>query len=153
MKVPKDIAKYMPSYVAGIRLIDLALQHILCRRDVRVRWQLKLWSYYSPEAIKNSKAIALPTCGTFSSGEFTEKPIDDVPAPVRSLLARAAEFCTENAPDREWFRDYYLLTGEHMILTDEGWCWGSCKESLLKDYPNEKPEDIILDEVNAPVEP
>jgi hypothetical protein len=66
------------------------------------------------------------------------------------LLTRAADYFSEDAPDREWFHDLYLLTGEHMILTDEGWCSADCKESLLKDYPHEKYDNIILDEVNAP---
>jgi hypothetical protein len=74
MKPPKDIEKYIPSVVAGIRLIDLAMKHILCRRDARVKWQLKLHVYYSPEAIKKSKAIAIPTCITFGSGDFEEAP-------------------------------------------------------------------------------
>jgi hypothetical protein len=74
MKVPKDIAKYIPSLVAGIRLIDLAVKHILCCRDgVRIKWQLKLWRYYPPDVLKDSKIVAVPTCGTFSSGEYGEK--------------------------------------------------------------------------------
>jgi hypothetical protein len=66
------------------------------------------------------------------------------------LLKRAANYFTDDAPDANWFKDLYLLTGKHMVLTGEGWCEGECKASLLKDYPNEKYEDIILDEVNAP---
>lgn len=74
MRTPKDIQKYIPSYVAGIRLIDLALQHILCRRDARIKWELKLSIYHSPEYVKNSKAVALPVMATFGSGDFEEKP-------------------------------------------------------------------------------
>ncbi len=66
------------------------------------------------------------------------------------LLARAAEFFEEAGPDSKWFHDYFLLTGDHMILLDDGWCSGECKNDILKSYPNEKEEDIILDEVNAP---
>ena len=50
-----------------------------------------------------------------------------------SLLERAAEYLGDNPPDTDWFRDYYLLTGDHVILTDEGWEPASCKEQLLTD--------------------
>jgi hypothetical protein len=72
VKPPKDIAKYIPSWVAGIRLIDLALQQILCRRNAHIKWELKLFIYYSPEDIKKSKATVLPVRGTFSSGDYVE---------------------------------------------------------------------------------
>lgn len=49
-------------------------------------------------------------------------------------------------PDPHWYRDYYVLTGAHMILTDEGWTPGDCKQGLIEDYD----ESAILDEVNAP---
>lgn len=49
-------------------------------------------------------------------------------------------------PDATWYRDYYVLTGAHMILTDEGWTPGDCKQGLIEDYD----ESAILDEVNAP---
>lgn len=75
MKVPKDISKYMPSYVAGIRLIDLALQQILCRPNARIKWQLKLHIYYPPDALKNSKAVAVPTMGTFGSGDYEDPAV------------------------------------------------------------------------------
>jgi hypothetical protein len=40
------------------------------------------------------------------------------------------------APDPQWFRDYFLLTGQHMILTDEGWEDGSSKPAYtVKTLP------------------
>lgn len=58
-----------------------------------------------------------------------------------SLLERAV--ATEmSAPDETWFQEYFALTGEHMILTEEGWTVGSDKVV----YP---PEEILA-EVNAP---
>jgi len=27
----------------------------------------------------------------------------------------------ERSPDRQWHKDYYSITGEHMVLLDEGW--------------------------------
>lgn len=56
------------------------------------------------------------------------------------------------APDQDWYRDYYVLTGSHMILTDEGWCPGDCKQSLIDEYlgDGEAVDNVILDEVNAP---
>jgi hypothetical protein len=49
-----------------------------------------------------------------------------------------------SAPDKTWFQEYFALTGEHMVLTDEGWIPGSDKSSL-------PPEEILV-EVNAPIE-
>ena len=62
--------------------------------------------------------------------------------------------CVEDHPisDTSWWRDYYLFTGQHMILTDEGWEDGSSKQSYL-DMEAEHPEyaeNSILEEVNAP---
>lgn len=54
----------------------------------------------------------------------------------------------EVAPDVEWFHDYYLLTGDHMICTDEGWEPGENKQSY-QDNPD-YDDDGIIDEVNAP---
>jgi hypothetical protein len=49
-------------------------------------------------------------------------------------------------PGRKLWRDYYESTGEHMILTDEGWEPGEVKES----YIDEIGPEAILDEVNCP---
>jgi hypothetical protein len=61
------------------------------------------------------------------------------------LLERVATHLDDSQPpDGRWWRDYFVLTGDHMILTDEGWESGDSKESYA-DAP-----DSILDEVNAP---
>ena len=52
------------------------------------------------------------------------------------------------ADGRALWRDYYEWTGDHMILTDEGWERGEVKESYLASGDS----DAIIDEVNAPVE-
>lgn len=64
-------------------------------------------------------------------------------------MERAAEFFSDNPPDSQWFRDYYLIKGEHVILTDEGWVPGETLEQERKDMddPDWQPDD----EVNAPV--
>lgn len=49
-------------------------------------------------------------------------------------------------PGMKLWRDYYEYTGEHMILTDEGWEPGSVKKSYIDEFGPE----AILDEVNAP---
>ena len=64
-----------------------------------------------------------------------------------NLLERATTMFEEQAPDPEWFRDYFELTGEWMVLTDEGWQPGENKGDIIKDYGI----DAILDEINAPV--
>ena len=53
------------------------------------------------------------------------------------------------APDPKWFREYFLLTGQHMICTEEGWEDGSAKQSYIDS--NDGDASIILDEVNAPL--
>jgi hypothetical protein len=72
------------------------------------------------------------------------------PAPTRleiaqDLLKRAANFIECNAPDEDWWKEYYLFTGEHMILGEEGWCEAAAYDGLSADDFGE-----ILDEVNAP---
>lgn len=43
----------------------------------------------------------------------------------------------ERAPDKTWFREFYKLSGDHMVLTEEGWA------------PPDRAEGMeILDEVN-----
>ena len=60
------------------------------------------------------------------------------------LLERVAVYI-ERSPDTNWWRDYFLLTGDHMICTDEGWQPGEAKASLIGEYG----DDYILEEVNA----
>ena len=71
------------------------------------------------------------------------------------LLKRAANrLAGDRAPDETWWPDLFELTGEHMILTDEGWQPGSEKQSYLDDHAKHPGwSDPILDEVNAPTAP
>lgn len=74
------------------------------------------------------------------------------------LLVRAADYFSsaETTPDKDWFKDFYLLTGEHMVLTDEGWEFGASKEDIIAWAEEDarrsgvEYEDPILDEINAP---
>jgi hypothetical protein len=62
-----------------------------------------------------------------------------------SLLKRIADKAEEGPTgDPQWWRDYFLFTGEHMILTDEGWEPGDAKASCVED------EIEIHDEINVP---
>lgn len=71
-KAPKDLHKYIPSYVAAARLINLAVEHILARPKTLVKWELKLSLYHSPDEIKNSKSECIPVRGTIGSGDWEE---------------------------------------------------------------------------------
>lgn len=51
-------------------------------------------------------------------------------------------------PLLQLWHDYYEWTGDHMILTDEGWEPGEAKQS----YVDAGDADAILDELNAPKE-
>jgi hypothetical protein len=58
------------------------------------------------------------------------------------LLERAEPKFEDGGPDVDWHRDFFLLTGDHMICTDEGWQPG--------DTEPRPDADEILCEVNAP---
>jgi hypothetical protein len=73
---------------------------------------------------------------------------------VTDLLDRFVEVYGEvplrgsmQEPGMQLWRDYYAWTGDHMILSDEGWEPGEVKQSYLNEYG----PDAILDEVNAPL--
>ena len=50
------------------------------------------------------------------------------------------------APDANYIRDIYLITGDHMVLTDEGWV---TSESNTWEVTGEEPMEVF-DEVNKP---
>ena len=78
--------------------------------------------------------------------------IEEKLAKAMDLLDRAAERIADSpAPDERWWLDLFALTGQHMILTDEGWEPGESKQSYLDEWAKE-PEysNPILNEVNAP---
>lgn len=62
------------------------------------------------------------------------------------LLKRADTFIGDVPPDENWYRDYFTLTGKHMILTEDGWV---TPELNKKEVTGEDPQEV-LDEVNAP---
>lgn len=68
--------------------------------------------------------------------------VNHIPRAALDYLANGILSDFEMPVDGTWWRDYLLITGHHMILTDYGWEPGSVKS----DYD---PEDIY-DEVNAP---
>ena len=72
-----------------------------------------------------------------------------------SLVRRFAELYDQSPisdsqieEGRKLWRDYYVLIGQHMILTDEGWEDGTSKAAYLESADGD--EGVILDEVNAP---
>ena len=54
--------------------------------------------------------------------------------------------------DTSWWRDFFLFTGQHMILTNEGWESGESRQSYIDMATKDGYgiADLILDEVNAP---
>lgn len=67
---------------------------------------------------------------------------------LRALVSAAEDYFYdhESAP-QGWFRRLFLLQGDHMILTSEGWEPGEAKQS----YVDSGDVDEILDEINPPV--
>jgi hypothetical protein len=61
------------------------------------------------------------------------------------LLNRAADSLLDRPAPENWWKDYYLLIGTHMICTENGWEHGGVKDQYS---PSE-----IWDEVNAPSSP
>lgn len=72
---------------------------------------------------------------------------EDKLAKALDLLERAGERFEETPPDAFWWENYFQLTGQHMILTDEGWQDGRQRSEISLEYG----EDAILKEVNAPI--
>lgn len=103
----------------------------------------------APSPMETHAANAMTASGD-AERRVLAKPVkfstrgDDVKVPPMGLLNRAAEKFGDDgtAPDAFWWKDFFNLTGEHMICTQEdGWVDGSAKGEYL-------PDDI-LDEVNA----
>ena len=71
------------------------------------------------------------------------------------LLDRAMELLCD-APvtnDPNLWRDYYAFTGEHVILTDEGWDSGDNKQAYIEQAERDgiPLSDLILGELNTPL--
>jgi hypothetical protein len=70
MKPPKTLTKYDDSTLAGSKLIQLALEKILCcKPGIKIRWSVTInyWSddWTDPEKTKDMTVI--PTQGSFSN--------------------------------------------------------------------------------------
>lgn len=56
----------------------------------------------------------------------------------------------ERPPDNNWWRDYFRLSGDHVVLTEEGWE----PASIYKSQPELRAEMAasggFLEELNAP---
>ena len=76
----------------------------------------------------------------------------DIPAledPEKASLALkvcALVIDDRQAPDKTWWREYFTLSGDHWVLTDEGWVPG---EMNTREVCGDEPAEV-LDEVNAP---
>ena len=52
-------------------------------------------------------------------------------------------------PGLKLWRDYWIYSGQHMILTDEGWEPGECLASYIESLDEGQPiSDVIREEVN-----
>lgn len=74
---------------------------------------------------------------------------------VQSRLGRAKDVLEtlldlelfEEGPDVTFWRDCFILSGDHMVCTDDGWIPAVMN---TREVTGEDPEEIF-DEVNAPV--
>jgi hypothetical protein len=91
---------------------------------------------------------------------WISEAIDPVIEPLAAKLKTAMELLAiaekemEGQPimGTDYWRRYYALTGQHMILTEEGWESGQSKQTYIEQaYEDQCPiNEVILDEVNAP---
>jgi hypothetical protein len=63
-------------------------------------------------------------------------------AQLRAALDAVGDAHGEDPPDHNWNREYFEITGEHVVLTDEGWV-----PAATNVGPNAMD---VLDELNAP---
>lgn len=64
-------------------------------------------------------------------------------------LLERAEICMSSAdtsPDKTWYRELFVLNGEHMVLTEEGWIPA---DQNTREVTGVDPVEIF-DEVNKP---
>jgi hypothetical protein len=88
---------------------------------------------------------AMRESGGWSEGKTVAQSKIDRASGVLNSILDAEMF--EQGPDPEWWRDYFLLTGEHMVCGEYGWMPASHN---TREVTGEDPEEIF-DEVNAPV--
>lgn len=65
---------------------------------------------------------------------------------VTTAVEVASDMLGDRAPDDNWLRDWYLVTGDHMVRTEEGWIPA---EMNTREHTGEDPMEV-LEEVNAP---
>lgn len=64
---------------------------------------------------------------------------------LQIALEVAGDLLNETAPDRTWARDFFSLTKDHWVLTDEGWIPG---EFNTWAHTGAEPMEVLM-EVNA----
>lgn len=78
--------------------------------------------------------------------QVAEMTLEEKYNKAMNLLASASEMFEEEPPNESWFYNYFTLTGEHVVRTEEGWQAGSSKQQLIEDFG----ADYIQEELNAP---
>lgn len=86
--------------------------------------------------------------------QLPENPTPEQINTMRDLLHEFVD-SEQAAPNSGWFPRYFALTGDHMILTDEGWESGAGKAEYEKQAQEDgiPISDLILFETNAPTQP
>lgn len=90
---PKDIDQFVRPLTAGLRLIGVALRFITSLPDgVRVRWELRLRTYWPEEELKKVQGPCVAMGGTFRSGDedsaSSDEILNSVPASLRVAITR-----------------------------------------------------------------
>jgi len=97
-------------------------------------WQMKLEQMDKAKSLLARAGVDETTISTLDLGT------------LRAAIDVAADLVGEKAPDATWFREYYEITGDHMVLTEDGWIPA---EFNTREITGEDPAEVI-EEVNAP---
>lgn len=98
------------------------------------------------------KAITLIERASYKIPQFADQirksglPSEAQKSRALQVLEHLVECMDEIAPDHAWWRDYHQLSGEHWVLTEEGWM--PARFNTMENAGEEPLE--VLDEVNAP---
>jgi hypothetical protein len=138
-----------PEYI-GAETCHYGEAHRLRRCDCT--WLVEGTDMNRRELLRLSKAAAVV------AGSRAIRPADapaaapDAKGSEADLLARAAAHLADcsGAPDDEWWRDYFTLLRQPMILTEEGWEEPEAAEWYRQDDPDWEPYETLSFDDPAP---
>jgi hypothetical protein len=103
------------------------------------RWCAQFWEQRQRPEEKATDGGALPASGmTIAQLEAEVERLAAERKLLLDLLGRV-----EDAPDKDWFRDYFTAIRRPMILTEEGWEPPEAAEEYRVDDPEWEPLEVL----------